>query len=182
MNWIASRIGRGPPAWLPSRRRIARGAATRTNREAQLDALDDDALERHLAKQPRDALAVEIRAERHRKAGDWTAYARDTEYLLTLKHGMDAEEEGSRRLELSRVEERLGRPERAEAVLRGLIERFPRRYQSTLARERLEARARGTAREAPDADRREGSPEDVSEDAAEDLWVRRRREPRRWKS
>lgn len=133
---------------LESRRRIHGQDAIRTKGEARLEAMDDEALAKWIEKHPRDALAIELLAERLKKQGDISGWAREIEYLVTLKSGMSLEEKCRLYNELCDAYlDPLGQPLRAVGALKGLIEEFPRSYQATLARRKLETIA---ARPEPD--------------------------------
>jgi hypothetical protein len=123
--------------FLPNRRRMTHGQCLRTPEEERLEALSDEALEQYLERKPKDALAVEIHCERLKEAERWPDYARELEYLLTIKNELSVEERCTRHHELAELFLKLGRPARAREALQALITAHPRHYQATLARRRL---------------------------------------------
>jgi hypothetical protein len=125
---------------LDSRRRIQKnGQLIRTRAEARLEAMDEKTLRAHIEAHPKDSLACEILCERLKGEGRLTEYAREMEYFLNLPSDLTIEEKCTRYHALADLyANTLDRPERAEEILRTLIASFPRHYQATLARRRLE--------------------------------------------
>ena len=111
-----------------------------TDAEQGLDALDEAQLRAHIEAHPRDAQACEILCQRLRQAGRLGDYAREMEYFLMLKSELTVEEKCSRYHDLAALYlNQLGRPDRAAEMLNTIIAHYPRHYQATLARRRLEA-------------------------------------------
>lgn len=125
---------------LASRRRIMRSKVVCNPDEERLDKLDEDGLRTHIENHPEDALACEILCERLRAVRKWSEFARECEYLLTLKDSDTSVEERCRLYhELADLYlGELNRPERAEQALQAVVAKYPKHYQSTLARRRLE--------------------------------------------
>lgn len=125
-------------AALESRRRMIRLPGRKTRAEREIDAMDDAQVASAAEARSRDPLVVEARCERLKEGGDWSAYAAEREYFLTLESGLAIEERCRLYNELADLYlGALDRPDRARAALRALVEAFPRSYQATLARERL---------------------------------------------
>jgi hypothetical protein len=138
MNLLVSSRMTLPETRLASRRRMGKNKALRIKPEIALDAMTGEQLRQWIERQPTDALAVEIHCERLREGGQWPEYAREMEYLLTLRNKTSVEEQCSRWHELAVLyEQKLGRPAKAEECLMALIATHPRHYQATLARARL---------------------------------------------
>jgi len=124
---------------ISSRRRILKANVPHTDAEQGLDALDEARLREHIEAHPHDAVACEILCERLRQADRLGEYAREMEYFLMLKSELTIEEKCSRYHDLADLYlNQLGRPDRAAEVLNTLIAHYPRHYQATLARRRLE--------------------------------------------
>jgi len=123
---------------MSSRRRIYRERTTRTPQEEKLDAISDEALEAWIEKNPKDATAVEIHCERLLKAGRLADYARETEYFMTLKHGLTPEEACTRYQRLADLyANQLNRPDRAEELVRTIIADYPKSRHAVHARQWL---------------------------------------------
>jgi len=128
--------------FLDDRRRMTRAATTVSRHERKLRNMDAEAFARHLDKNPRDPLAVEMVCERLEQEGRWAEFSSQMQYLLTLKHRLTREEVCNRYNRLADLYlDRLNRPERAREMLQTIVAQFPRHYQATLARRRLEALA-----------------------------------------
>jgi hypothetical protein len=143
LAWLADWLTRSDEPLLDDRRRMIRGGAMRTRKEKRFDSLDDAALERYVKAHPRDALASEIHCERLEQAERWEEYAREFEYFLTIAGGLTIEEACSSYCRLADIYiANLGRPEKGREMLETIVARYPRHYQATLARKRIEALAR----------------------------------------
>lgn len=124
---------------LDSRRRAYKWNAVKTDEETNLDAMRDEDLEKWIEDHPGDALAVEIMCERHKAKGNFEAYARECEYLLTLPSKLSVEEKAALYNGLADLYlGRLNRPYKAIEVLTALQAALPRSYQAVLARRRIE--------------------------------------------
>ncbi|MCL5271017.1 MAG: hypothetical protein M1457_10840 [bacterium] len=193
LAWLLGRMGNiltgmSERRRLPSRRRMIRLGDMRTTAERRLDSLADDALRAWIETHPADTLASEILCERLRRAGRWDELAREMQYLLAVAGTTEnADAVPARRTERPTpaaarlcIEEkctlyhrladlyleRLHRPDRARETLAALVAEFPRHYQATLARRRLESLAAagpGRAGETPDTPPRKGGPERMAD-------------------
>lgn len=132
-NWMAQR-----EFLMDGRRRIAGAKSTRSRAEERLEQMDEAALRAHLERKPKDALAVEILAERLDKAGRHAEYAQEIEYLLTIPNRLSKEEQCNL---LNRLADQylgpLQQPAKGRRALQMLLAQFPTHYQATLARRRL---------------------------------------------
>lgn len=146
---IAYRLFMG---WGPDRRSSRRhmGGRTegiRTAQERKLDAMEDAELEDFFEKNPDDALAAEILAERLKGGGDLQAYASAEERALRLEDDMSIEEKCKRYNELADLYlGALARPRKAAEMLQAIVAEFPNSYQATLSRDRI-ARAKAMPNE-----------------------------------
>lgn len=133
---------------LANRRRMHRDPQRRTRAEIKLDAMDDAALGAFIEKNPRDALAIEIRCERLKRQGRTEEFARELEYFITLPSNLSVEEKATLYHELAELYlGPLNQPERGRAALQAIASEFPRSYQASLARRRLELIADAAAGE-----------------------------------
>lgn len=140
VGWLVDKPWKMSDFRVDSRRRILRSRAMRTRREERFDAMSDEALDQYIEKKPKDALALEIRCERLKRDRKWAEYAREREYLLMIAREWSIEERASAYHELATLYlEKLKNPDRAREMLTTLIENYPRHYQATLARQRLDA-------------------------------------------
>jgi hypothetical protein len=139
-GWFIDRIfqwGSNQPR-SAGRRHIMSRFKNKSRDEIRFEAMKDLELEAWLGKHPRDPTAAEIWCERLKGRGDWERYATAKSYFLSIDPHLSVEEASSFYHELASVcLEKLGRPARAREALNALVERYPRSYQATLARERM---------------------------------------------
>lgn len=143
VGWFAGKLALGwyrMDSYRPaSRRYLSWRHAGRTRQEDTFDEMSETELRAHIEAHPKEHLACEILCERLIKEKRHAEYTREMEYFLSLKSDLTIEEKCSRYHQLADVYlNDLKRPDRAREALRAITATFPKHYQATLARRRLE--------------------------------------------